>query len=284
MKKGVRCTLTIFTLLAGAYRAPAAITHYVGTPVELTFGRPVWYLDGAAETIELGGYFLGFGVDVRDPDNPVTLERAIFPWNFGNSLRFIADDSNRRQAARLSAGTTLDASAPLVQIDRLVDYPPVFRQNDPIVTFADGMWGNFEANASASGYFAFRFDLNADGDSLTEQRQYGWARISFSEIIETDADDDEFSIIIHEWGWANIGDTDFRIGAQPAPPLSIARGSTGGVDLFWSGTSTVYQLQHKDDLITTNWIDTPESAVLDGITNTVNTPTSADLRFYRLTE
>ncbi len=195
MGKGVRCTLIIFTLLAAIPRAPAVITHYVGTPVELRrtiAGGEAWYLDGAAENIELCNYQLRGVVGVRDPDNPdttdtVTRESVLFPFQFDSSLRFIADDGNRRQVARLSAGATFDANAPLVQLNRFIDYPPVFSQFGTIVTFADGLWGNFEANAAASGYFAFRFDLNADGDDLTDQFQYGWARISLSEVVETDA-------------------------------------------------------------------------------------------------
>ncbi len=270
------------TWLVGVYRAPAAITHYVGQSVELGLGLVdrSWYLDGAAETIELGRLSaLGEGVP---PDNLVFLVVAYFPGSFDQKLRFIASGNNPMQVARLSAGTMFDASAPLVQFDR--GYLPIFRQFDPIITFADGMWGNFEADAAASGYFVFRFDLNADGDPATDHFQYGWARITFSAVAETTVADNQFFMIIHEWGWGDIGDTDFRIGEQPLPSLSIARGSAGGVDLFWSGTSTVYQLQHADDLITTNWMNTPEQPVLDGITNTVNTPASADFRFYRLTE
>ncbi len=297
MKKGVRCILIIFTLLAAIPRAPAVITHYVGTPVTLVPGPragSTWYLDGEERRIRLAEMRYISRIGARDPDNPdpsdlVTREAADFPEGTVayHGLSFIADGDNPMQIARLPVSAMFDASAPL--IDNSDRYPPIFNQEDdtlnPIVAFADGLWGNFEADPAASGYFAFRFDLNADGDDLIDQLQYGWARISFSKIIDTDAyDGSDFFIIIHEWGWADIGDTDFRIGAQPSPPLSIRPGSTGGVDIFWSGTSTVYQLQHKDDLITTNWIDTPETAVLDGITNTVNTPTSADLRFYRLTE
>ncbi len=284
MKRWVRCTLTIFTLLAAIPRAPAVITHYVGTPVEIInkTGCNTWYLDGAAETIELCIVAVLSRLNPADPT--VLFEDIFFPVLRNNDLRLIADGGNPQQVARLSAGATFDASAPLVQLTGRL-YPALFEGGE--LSFADGLWGKFEANAAASGYFAFRFDLNADGDDLTEQLQYGWARITFPAIVETDAFDPYDSITIHEWGWANIGDTDFRIGEQPSPPaplLSIAQGSAGSVDIFWPGTSTVYQLQHADDLITTNWMNTPETAVLDGITNTVNTPTSADFRFYRLTE